>query len=271
MNLYITGTPLGNLNDMTYRAVETLKSADVILCEDTRTTRKLTNHFEITTPLRAYHDFNKFETEDRIIEEMHEGKVFALVTDAGMPVVSDPGYELVRRMQKESLGLTVVPGASAFTLALVLSGISSFEFTFFGFLPKSQAKRKEKLKEIMFHSHTSVVYESPHKLKETIKQMSEVSPDREMSISRELTKKFEQNVRGRADELLNMLGDEIPLKGEFVIVIEGYQEGEIVSDIPINEHVGKFIEDGMKPKQAIKMVAEMRGLKKQEVYDAYHK
>lgn len=271
MNLYITGTPLGNLNDMTYRAIETLKNVDVILCEDTRTTKKLTNHFEITTPLKAYHDYNKSEVENSIIKEMKEGRIFALVTDAGMPVVSDPGFELVQRMQEESLQYTVVPGPSAFTLALVLSGIPSFEFTFFGFLPKSQSKRKEKLKEIMLHSYTSVIYESPHKLRETVKQIAEIDPDREISMSREITKKFEQNKKDSALNILNMLDDEIPLKGEFVIVIDGYQEQDIVSDIPIKAHVGQFIEEGMKPKQAIKMVAEMRSLKKQDVYDAFHK
>lgn len=271
MNLYITGTPLGNLNDMTYRAVDTLKSVDVILCEDTRTTRKLTSHFEITTPLWSYHDFNKHEVEDSIIKEMHEGRVFALVTDAGMPVVSDPGFELIQRMQDESLAFTVIPGASAFTLALVASGIPSFEFTFFGFLPKSQSKRKEKMKEILLHTHTAVIYESPHKIRETVKIISQEDPKRQISISRELTKKFEQNVRRTAQEIFEMLNKEIPLKGEFVIVIEGYQEADIMSDTPVREQVEKFIEDGMKPKQAIKMAAEMRGMKKQEVYNLYHK
>lgn len=271
MNLYITGTPLGNLEDMTFRAVETLNNVDVILCEDTRTTRKLTTHFDITTPLRAYHDFNKSETEDKIIEEMRHGKAFALVSDAGMPVISDPGYELIERMQEEGLKYTIIPGASAFTMALVMSGIPSFDFTFFGFLPKSQSKRKEKLKEIMMHTHTSVIYESPHKLKKTVEQIADISPEREMSISREITKKFEQNMKGKAAEILEKLDVEIPLKGEFVIVMEAYKEKDIVSDTPLREHVEQFVEEGMKPKQAIKMVAEMRGLKKQEVYDAFHK
>ena len=194
MNLYITGTPLGNLDDMSVRAVRTLKEADIILCEDTRLTRKLTNHFEITTPLRSYHDHNKNQVEDDIISEMKEGKVFALVSDAGMPVISDPGYELIRKMQETDLEYAVIPSASAFTLALVASGIPSFEFTFFGFLTKTGSRKNDKLKQIMYRPQTSVLYESPHKLKQTIKGMLDIDEAREMSISREITKKFEHTI-----------------------------------------------------------------------------
>lgn len=270
MNLYITGTPLGNLDDMSVRAVRTLKEADVILCEDTRLTRKLANHFEITTPLRAYHDHNKEEVEAGIIAEMKEGKVFALVSDAGLPVISDPGYELIRTMQDEGLQYVVIPSASAFTLALAASGVPSFEFTFFGFLPKSGSKKSDKLKQVMFHPQTSVLYESPHKLKATIESMMAIDENREISISREITKKFEQHQRGTVKEIHEMLDDGIPLKGEFVIVIRGYEEEAMVSDIPIKEHVNQFIDDGMKPTKAIKMVADIKGMKKQAVYDIYH-
>jgi|SRR5690625_4441994 len=270
MNLYITGTPLGNLDDMSVRAVRTLKEADIILCEDTRLTRKLTNHFEITTPLRSYHDHNKDQVEDDIISEMKEGKVFALVSDAGMPVISDPGYELIRKMQETDLEYAVIPSASAFTLALVASGIPSFEFTFFGFLPKTGSRKNDKLKQIMYRPQTSVLYESPHKLKQTIKGMLDIDEAREMSISREITKKFEQHRRGSVREIYDMLDKEIPLKGEFVIVIRGYEEEEMVSDTPIKEHVNQFIGEGMKPTKAIKMVADIKGMKKQEVYDIYH-
>lgn len=182
MNLYITGTPLGNLDDMSVRAVKTLKEVDVILCEDTRLTKKLTNHFEIGTPLRSYHDFNKEEVEEGIIGEMKNGKVFALVSDAGMPAISDPGYELIRKMQDEGLTYAVIPAASAFTLALVASGIPSFEFTFFGFLPKTGSKKNDKLRQIMHHPQTSVIYESPHKLKSTVQSMMEIDADRELSL-----------------------------------------------------------------------------------------
>ncbi len=270
MNLYITGTPLGNLDDMSVRAVNTLKDADIILCEDTRLTRKLTNHFEISTPLRSYHDFNKEEVGEAIISEMKDGKVFALVSDAGMPAISDPGYELIREMQEQGLEYSVIPAASAFTLALVASGIPSFEFTFFGFLPKTGSKRNEKLKQIMYHPQTSVIYESPHKLKATVGRMMEIDAEREISISREITKKFEQHRRGPVGEILGMLGNSIPLKGEFVIVIRGYEEAAVVSDIPIREHVNQFIDQGMKPTKAIKMVADIKGMKKQEVYDIYN-
>lgn len=270
MNLYITGTPLGNLDDMSVRAVKTLKEVDIILCEDTRLTKKLTNHFEIATPLRAYHDFNKEEAGEEIITEMKSGKVFALVSDAGMPAISDPGYELIRTMQDEGLTYSVIPAASAFTLALVASGIPSFEFTFFGFLPKTGSKRNDKLRQIMHHPHTSVIYESPHKLKSTVESIMEMDAEREISISREITKKFEQHRRGPAGEIFQMLGEGIPLKGEFVIVIRGYEEAAVVSDIPIKDHVNQFIEQGMKPTKAIKMVADIKGMKKQEVYDIYN-
>lgn len=270
MNLYITGTPLGNLDDMSVRAVNTLKDVDVILCEDTRLTRKLTNHFEIGTPLRSYHDFNKGEVEEEIIAEMKGGKVFALVSDAGMPAISDPGYELIRRMQEEEMVYSTIPAASAFTLALVASGIPSFEFTFFGFLPKTGSKKNDKLKQIMHHRHTSVIYESPHKLKSTVQSMMEIDADREISISREITKKFEQHRRGTVKEIFDMLGEGIPLKGEFVVVIRGYEEEDMVSDIPIRDHVNQFIDQGMKPTKAMKMVADIKGMKKQEVYDIYN-
>ncbi|WP_020006516.1 16S rRNA (cytidine(1402)-2'-O)-methyltransferase [Salinicoccus albus] len=271
MHLYVTGTPLGNLDDMSYRAVDTLKNVDIILCEDTRVTRKLTNHFDIDTPLQSYHDFNKEEAEAGIIEAMKAGKVFALVSDAGMPVVSDPGFELINRMQAEGLGYVTIPSASAFTLALVASGIPSFEFTYFGFLPKTGRKRKEKLTEIMNHHYTSVLYESPHKISSTVSAISDFDPDRAVSISREITKKFEQHKRGAAREMHQLLGKEIPLKGEFVIVIEGAPEETISFDIPVNDHVEQFVGQGLKPKEAIKKVADLRGLKKQDVYDIYHK
>lgn len=271
MHLYVTGTPIGNLDDMTFRAIETLKNVDAILCEDTRTTRKLTNHFDIGTPLRSYHDFNKEEVEDYIIEEMKNGKTFALVSDAGMPVVSDPGFELIGRMQQEDLDYVVIPSASAFTMALVASGIPSYEFTYFGFLPKTGRKRKDKLKEIMNHPFTSVLYESPHKIKDTLASIRDIDPARNVSVSREITKKFEQHERAAAVEMAEMLEKEIPLKGEFVIVIEGAPEIEETFDMPVNDHIEQLMEEGMKPKQAIKTVADLRNLRKQDVYDEYHK
>lgn len=271
MHLYVTGTPIGNLDDMTFRAIATLKEVDVILCEDTRTTRKLTNHFDIDTPLRSYHDFNKEEVEDHIIREMKDGKTFALVSDAGMPVVSDPGFELVERMQQENLDYVVIPSASAFTMALVASGIPSYEFTYFGFLPKTGRKRKDKIAEIMAHPLTSVLYESPHKIKDTLASISAVDGERSVSVSREITKKFEQHERAGAAEMLEMLDGDIPLKGEFVIVIEGAPKVEETFDMPVNDHIEELIEEGMKPKQAIKAVADLRGLRKQDVYDEYHK
>ncbi|CAD2074672.1 16S rRNA (cytidine(1402)-2'-O)-methyltransferase [Jeotgalicoccus meleagridis] len=269
--LYITGTPIGNLEDMSYRAVKTLNEVDEILCEDTRTTKKLTNHFDITTPLRSYHDFNKEEVTEDIVEKIRAGKHFALVTDAGMPVISDPGFELVSRLQDENLPYIVIPAASAFTMGLVASGIASYEFTYFGFLPKSSSKRQEKLSEIMHHNMTSVLYESPHRMKALLEDISKIDDERIVSISREITKKFEQHYRTTATDLLSKLDKEIPLKGEFVVVISAYEEEAVQFTGSAKEHVSSLIADGMKPKDAIKLVAELRGLKKQEVYDEFHK
>lgn len=271
MHLYITGTPIGNLDDMTFRAVETLKSVDTILCEDTRNTRKLTTHFNIDTPLFAYHDHNKTEIEDKLISDMKRGKTFALVSDAGMPLVSDPGYELVRRMQDEALEFCVIPGPSAYLSAVVASGIPSFQFTFFGFLPRSPKKKRETMDEIMNHRYTSVLYESPHKIKETMKLITNHDPHRETSISREITKKFEQHVRAEASELLEMLGTDIPIKGEYVIVIAPSEEVVEAFETTPLEAVKSRIENGEKPNAAIKAVANERGLKRQDLYDAYHK
>lgn len=272
MHLYITGTPIGNLEDMTFRAISTLKSVDAILCEDTRHTRKLTTHFDIDTPLIAYHDHNKLTAEDKIIRDMNAGKTFALVSDAGMPLVSDPGYELIRRMQETGLGYSVVPGPSAYISAVVASGIPSFEFTFFGFLPKNKKKKKERLEEIMKHPFTSVLYESPHKIKETMKLIAEADGEREVSISREITKKFEQHTRSTAQDIYLMIGEEIALRGEFVIVIRGFEavETEVFETTPVEE-IKRLIESGLKPNAAIKEVAQVRGLKRQEVYDTFHK
>ena len=269
--LYITGTPIGNLEDMSYRAVRILQEADSILCEDTRVTRKLMTHFEIDTPLKSYHDFNKEEVTESLIEDMKHGKTYALVTDAGMPVISDPGFELVSRMQDEGLPYSVIPAASAFTMALVASGIASYEFTYFGFLPKSSSKRSEKLSEIMHHQFTSVLYESPHRIKNLLTEINKIDSGRIVSISREITKKFEQHVRGAAAELLSKLDDKIPLKGEFVVVIDKYEESETEFTGLPKDHVTSLVEEGMRPKDAIKLVAELRGLKKQEVYDEFHK
>lgn len=270
MNLYITGTPIGNLEDMSYRQVSTLKSVDVILAEDTRVTRKLLNYFDINTKLVSYHDYNKETETEKIIEEMKSGTTFSLVSDAGMPVISDPGFELVQRMQEENLPYTVIPGASAFTMALVLSGIPSFEFTYFGFLPKSNKKKREKLEEILYSDKTVVLYESPHRIEKIIKEITAHEPERLVSVSREISKKFEQTLTCTAKEMSEKIGTEIPLKGEFVIVIEGYKEKNLVFDEAIDKHVESFIEAGMKTKEAIKEVANLRGMKTQEVYDLYH-
>lgn len=272
MHLYITGTPIGNLEDMTYRAISTLKSVDAILCEDTRHTRKLTTHFDIDTPLIAYHDHNKLDIEDKIIRDMQAGKTYALVSDAGMPLVSDPGFELIRRMQEAGLEYNVVPGPSAYISAVVASGIPSFEFTFFGFLPKNKKKKRDRLDEIMTHRFTSVIYESPHKIKETMKLIAAIDGEREVSVSREITKKFEQHTRSTAQDIYTMIGEEIALRGEFVIVIRGcaHEEVEEFKTTPVEE-VERLIESGLKPNAAIKEVAQVRGLKRQDVYDAYHK
>ena len=273
--LFLVGTPIGNLADITYRAIDTLQQVDLIACEDTRVTRKLCNHYDIKTPLKSYHEHNKDQQTDYMIEQLLSGLDIALVSDAGLPLISDPGYELVVEARQHDIKVETIPGPNAGLTALMASGLPSYTYTFLGFLPRKDKEKFNVLSERMYQSSTLIIYESPHRVTDTLKVIGKVDPQRQVSLGRELTKKFEQIVTADVNTLLTMLqNNEIPLKGEFVILIEG-AEAEISTiwfdDMSIEEHVDYYIkEKNIKPKAAIKMVAEDRQSRTSEIYNIYH-
>lgn len=273
--LFLVGTPIGNLADITYRAIDTLQQVDLIACEDTRVTRKLCNHYDIKTPLKSYHEHNKDQQTSFMIEQLLSGLDIALVSDAGLPLISDPGYELVVEARQHDIKVETIPGPNAGLTALMASGLPSFTYTFLGFLPRKDKEKQNILSERMYQSSTLIIYESPHRVTDTLKVIGKIDSQRRVSLGRELTKKFEQIVTADVNTLLTMLhNNEIPLKGEFVILIEG-AEAEIFTawfdDMSIEEHVDYYIkEKNIKPKAAIKMVAEDRQSKTSEIYNIYH-
>lgn len=273
--LYLIGTPIGNLGDITFRAIETLKNVDFIACEDTRVTKKLCHHYDIQTPLKSYHEHNKAQQTDYLISLLTEGHDVALVSDAGLPLISDPGYELVVEAHQYDIQVETVPGPNAGLTALMASGLPSYTYTFLGFLPRKDKDKVDILQERMYQDSTLIIYESPFRVVETLKAIIKVDPNRRIAIGRELTKKFEQIIMREATTLLDALQDgDIPQKGEFVILIEGAQPLETeqwFESLSIIEHVNHYIsEQDLKPKKAIKLVAEDRHMKTGEVYDIYH-
>ncbi|WP_373520554.1 16S rRNA (cytidine(1402)-2'-O)-methyltransferase [Aquiflexum sp.] len=220
VQLYLVPTPIGNLKDITFRAIEVLKSVDVILAEDTRTTGKLLKHYEIQRPLQSYHIFNEHKTVEKLIERLKKGEVMALVSDAGTPAVSDPGFLLVRAAKNAGIEVNCLPGATAFVPALVNSGLPNDRFTFEGFLPHKKG-RKTRIEALLEEPRTMIFYESPHRLMKTLEQFAEAfGKERMASVSRELTKIYEENVRGTMEELIEYY-KENPIKGEIVIVVQG--------------------------------------------------
>jgi 16S rRNA (cytidine1402-2'-O)-methyltransferase len=262
--LYLVATPIGNMQDMTFRAVETLKSVDVIYAEDTRNSMYLLQHFDINTKLLSYHEFNKELKEDEIINKLLEGQNVAIISDAGLPVISDPGYDIARAAILHDIPVTPIPGASAGISGLIASGITPQPFTFVGFLDSKTTKRKKELEEYKYLKSTIIFHEAPHRIKECLIDMLEVLGDRYVCIGRELTKKFEEFIRGNITELIDIADS---LKGEMVVIVEGYKE-EIVAKDPIKE-IDSLINMGYKPKDAIKEVASMLNLNKQELYKQY--
>ncbi|MRH45007.1 16S rRNA (cytidine(1402)-2'-O)-methyltransferase [Aquibacillus halophilus] len=273
--LYIVPTPIGNLEDITIRAINTLKAVDMIAAEDTRNTKKLLNYFEIDNKLISYHEHNKQSRESRLLDALKEGSDIALVSDAGMPAISDPGYEIVKAAIEVDLPVVVLPGASAALCALVGSGLPANEFYFYGFLPRKKKDRDADMERLKSINATLLFYESPHRLLDTLEYLHEKLGNRRISVARELTKRFEEYIRGEILEVIKWT-EEGTIKGEFCIVVEGNTES--VSDIPvwwneltIEKHVEHYInEDNMTSKEAIKQVAEVRKLPKREIYQAYH-
>ena len=272
--IYLVATPIGNLSDISMRAIETLKNVDIIACEDTRNTIRLLNHFEIKGHLTSYHEYNKIDKAYELCEKVKEGKNIAFVSDAGMPAISDPGYELVDIAYKEGLEVTVVPGASAVVSALAISGISSRRFAFEGFLPADKNEKKEILTELSQESRTLILYEAPHRLLKTLKELFEYMGDRNIAIVREITKLHEEVLRGKlADIIADYESERIAVRGEYVLVIEGKsllekreERQKSFEEISVREHYEKYIAEGMDKKEAMKAVAKDRGIQKRDVY-----
>ena len=272
-HLYLVGTPIGNLEDMTFRAIRILQDVDVIACEDTRVTKKLCHHFDISTPLQSYHDHNKDRMTESLMAMLLDGKSVALVSDAGLPLISDPGYELVVQAREAMIPVTPIPGANAGLTALMASGLPSFVYTFLGFLPRKAREKKEILETRMFQESTLLLYESPYRVKDTLEVIQEIDSERRITLGRELTKKFEQISTAKVTDMLELLEDTIPLKGEFVILIEGQEAIETTKwfeSLSIHDHVDHYIQQNMKPKQAIKQVAKDRDVPSKTIYNMYH-
>ena len=264
--LYLVATPIGNLEDMTFRAIKILKSVDVIFCEDSRVSGKLLKHYEISKPLKTYHDFNKEFKSTDILNHLSNNDNVALISDAGYPLISDPGYYVIREAINEGFNVVSIPGANALLSGLVVSGIAPHPFTFIGFLDHKEGKRKKQLTELLDHKETLVFYESPHRISKTITNMYEVFGLRNLVIARELTKKFEEILRGTTESLKDI----IDLKGEMVIIVEGKPEEVYDPEISILDEVNLLIEEGMSSKDAIKEVSKKRGIAKNDVYQEYH-
>ncbi|MGB7606195.1 MAG: 16S rRNA (cytidine(1402)-2'-O)-methyltransferase [Lutisporaceae bacterium] len=270
--LYLCATPIGNLEDITLRCIRILREVDIVAAEDTRQSIKILNHFEIKKPLVSYHEHNKYTKGKELVSIMLEGKSIALVSDAGMPAISDPGEDLVRLCIEHKIEIVPIPGASASLTALIVSGISTRSFCFEGFLPSNKKEKKEKLEQLSSETRTIILYESPHRIKDTLKELQQYLGDRKASVSRELTKKFEETIRGTLSEIFAVL-QQRDIKGEFVIVLEGIdikvlidKEAKKWHNISVEQHILMYIEQGMDKKEAIKKVAEDRNLPKKEVY-----
>lgn len=260
--LYLVATPIGNLEDFTFRAINTLKSVDKIYAEDTRTSKVLLDYYNITTHLESYHEFNQELKEEKIIEELKSGMKLALISDAGLPVISDPGYKIVSAALKESLRVSTIPGASAGVSALIKSGLTPMPYLFYGFLDSKESKRKEELNELKYNTATLIFYEAPHRINKTLSDIYEVLGNRYVVIERELTKKFEEHIEDYVGNLLD-----IDIKGEIVLLVSGYKEEKMDSD-PFKE-IDNLVSLGYKSNDAIKEVSKMLNLDKKELYKKY--
>lgn len=271
--LYLCATPIGNLEDMTFRVIRTLKEVDLIAAEDTRNSIKLLNHFEIKTPMTSYHEYNKIEKGRKLVEKLLEGQNIALITDAGTPGISDPGEELVKMCCEAGVTVTSLPGAAACITALTISGLATRRFAFEAFLPTDKKERQEVLKELVNDTRTLILYEAPHRLVKTLHELSEtLGEERKIAVCRELTKKHETAFRTTLGEAIDYYEENEP-KGECVLVIEGRSREEIKKEqqmkweeISLEEHMAHYEQQGMSRKEAMKCVAKDRGISKRNVY-----
>ena len=266
--LYLIATPIGNMEDITYRAINVLKSVSVIFSEDTRVTNQLLSYYNIKNKLISSHQYNEKENIDKLLKYLNDGQDVGLVTDRGTPIISDPGYYLAQTAINNNYNVVSIPGATAFVSALITSNIDAQPFTFFGFLNSKQSKRRKELEELKNHKYTLIFYESPHRLIDTLNDMLKILGNRNIAISREITKKFEEIYRGTISDVINELD---VVKGEFVIVLDGNKDVNDFSNLSILEHIELYIKNGLDSKEAIKKVAHERKLNKNEVYREYHK
>ncbi len=272
--LYLCATPIGNLEDITYRVLRTLKEVDLIAAEDTRNSIKLLNHFEIHTPMTSYHEYNKIEKAYQLVDQLRQGKNIALITDAGTPGISDPGEDLVRIALEEGMSVTSLPGAAACITALTMSGQQTRRFAFEAFLPREKKERAKVLEELKDETRTIILYEAPHHLIATLTQLRETLGNRSISLCRELTKKYEDVQKTTLDDVLLYYKDNEP-RGEYVLVVEGKDRRELEAEsqraweqMTIDEHMAIYEAQDIPRKEAMKLVARDRGISKREVYQA---
>ena len=267
--LYICPTPIGNLEDITYRTLRVLNEVDLIAAEDTRHSIKLLNHFEISKPLTSYFEHNKDTKGIYLINKLLEGENIALISDAGMPGISDPGEDLIKLAIENNIEVDVLPGASAFVIALVGSGLNTHKFAFEGFLDRDKKLRRSRLEEVKEEERTMIFYESPHRLKDTLKDMLKIFGNREISVNRELTKKYQEVIREDIETVINIFNEK-EAKGEFVLIVEGFKGEKTLandySNLTEREYVEVLLEEGISKKDAIKAVCKERKLKKDFVY-----
>ena len=266
--LYLIPTPIGNLDDISIRCLNTLKEVDVIFSEDTRVTSLLLSHFEINKKLVSSHSYNEDVTSNKLIDYLKEGKNVGLVSDRGTPVISDPGYKLAKAAIDNYFNVVALPGTTAFVPALIASGLNPQPFLFFGFLSNKSSKRKKELEDLKNYPYTLIFYEAPHRLLETLDDMYDVLGNRKICISREISKKFEEIYRDTLENIREQVKD---AKGEFVIVIDGNYEEKTYDNLSVIEHVNLYIKEGYDVKEATKLVAKERKMTKSDVYNEYHK
>lgn len=264
--LYLVPTPIGNFDDMTFRSVEVLKNVDIIYCEDTRVTKVLLSHFDINTPLKSYHIFNESERLEEIINNLSNGLNIALVSDAGLPCISDPGFLISKHVIENDYNVVSLPGASASLTALIASGLPNEKFYFNGFLSSKQSQRIKQLEQLIDREETIIIYEAPHRITETLQDMYNVLGNRNVVIARELTKKYEEYIRGSLEEIVENVKE---LKGEIVLIVEGCQEKiEVINlnKLTITEHFNHYKEKGLSDNDAMKSVAKDRNVSKNVIY-----
>lgn len=266
-SLYLIPTPVGNMEDITLRSINTLKMVDLLLCEDTRVTAELLHKLDIKKKLIHSDDHNEDSLKEMVLSKLQEGLNIGLVTDRGTPIISDPGYKIVEYVSRNGFNVISLPGPTAFVPALTMSGIHPAPFLFYGFLNSKESKRVKELESLKKLPYTIILYEAPHRISDMLKSLLQVFGNRKIALCREISKKYEEAIRGRVEEVLEIADT---LKGEMVVIVEGNLEQEDFSTMTILEHINLYLDDGMSEKDAIKTVAKERGVAKSIIYKEYH-